>query len=127
MKCPVCKESLIVVELDQVEIDHCVECKGVWLDAGELELLLGESDSARKFLDSMKKSSSSEKPRKCPICQRKMTKVEFADSARTVVDKCKNDHGIWLDQGELESLLQASGVQKDDPILTLLKEMFSGE
>lgn len=127
MKCPVCKESLIVVELDQVEVDHCLECKGVWLDAGELELLTGNHDEAIKFLDSMKKSASKEKKRKCPVCLHKMEKVEFTDSAKTLVDKCKKDHGLWLDQGELETLLHASGLGEDAPVLALLKDMFGAE
>ncbi len=42
MNCPVCKEPMIVLELDEVEIDHCISCGGIWLDAGELELLIGK-------------------------------------------------------------------------------------
>ena len=37
MDCPVCKESaMITLELDDVEIDYCTQCEGIWLDAGEL-------------------------------------------------------------------------------------------
>ena len=31
------------VQHDKVEIDTCPNCKGVWLDAGELELLSGRT------------------------------------------------------------------------------------
>jgi Zn-finger nucleic acid-binding protein len=31
---------MIILELDKVEIDHCLLCGGIWLDEGELELLL---------------------------------------------------------------------------------------
>ena len=48
MNCPVCKNPMVVLELDQIEIDHCLHCGGIWLDAGELELLLEtEEDKAR--------------------------------------------------------------------------------
>ena len=40
MKCPVCKEPTIVLELDEIEIDYCTSCGGIWLDAGELDLLI---------------------------------------------------------------------------------------
>ena len=43
MQCPVCNEAMIVLEYEQVEIDHCTSCKGIWLDAGELELLAEDS------------------------------------------------------------------------------------
>jgi len=31
---------MIVVEYHEVELDYCHSCKGVWLDSGELELLM---------------------------------------------------------------------------------------
>ena len=37
MDCPVCKSAMITMELTEVEIDHCLDCGGIWLDAGELE------------------------------------------------------------------------------------------
>lgn len=39
MKCPKCGADLVERELANVKIDACPECKGTWLDAGELELL----------------------------------------------------------------------------------------
>lgn len=39
MKCPRCGGDLKELEHHNVKIDQCVECQGVWLDAGELELL----------------------------------------------------------------------------------------
>jgi Zn-finger nucleic acid-binding protein len=44
MKCPVCKEpSLVISERKGVEIDYCPECRGVWLDRGELDKILEKS------------------------------------------------------------------------------------
>ncbi len=41
MKCPVCNEvSLVMSERQGVEIDYCPECRGVWLDRGELDKIL---------------------------------------------------------------------------------------
>ena len=48
MKCPHCiDEELIAIETEQVEVDYCTECKGIWLDSGELELLLGNGQSSK--------------------------------------------------------------------------------
>ena len=39
MKCPNCKDAILVMSQRQgVEIDYCPECRGVWLDRGELDL-----------------------------------------------------------------------------------------
>ncbi len=40
MKCPNCNETLLMAERHQVEIDYCPNCRGVWLDRGELDKLL---------------------------------------------------------------------------------------
>jgi Zn-finger nucleic acid-binding protein len=44
MKCPVCPESsLLMTERQGVEIDYCPQCRGVWLDRGELDKLIERS------------------------------------------------------------------------------------
>jgi len=41
MKCPNCKDAILVMSQRQgVEIDYCPECRGVWLDRGELDKIL---------------------------------------------------------------------------------------
>lgn len=40
MICPVCGGQLRAVDRSGIEIDICPQCKGVWLDSGELEKLL---------------------------------------------------------------------------------------
>ena len=52
MDCPVCSEPMIVLEYDRVEVDYCVSCQGLWLDAGELELLFGDESACAAYLAS---------------------------------------------------------------------------
>lgn len=41
MKCPVCPEAtLLMSDRQGVEIDYCPNCRGVWLDRGELDKLI---------------------------------------------------------------------------------------
>lgn len=54
MKCPKCGGDLKEVEHHHVKVDQCTDCKGVWLDAGEIELLEHAQDSGvTKFFGSM--------------------------------------------------------------------------
>ena len=51
MKCPTCKEvDLVMADRQGVEIDYCPQCRGVWLDRGELDKIIdravGTSPSA---------------------------------------------------------------------------------
>lgn len=43
MKCPVDDSQLVMSERSGVEIDYCPECRGVWLDRGELDKILERS------------------------------------------------------------------------------------
>lgn len=45
MKCPVCKDAqLVMTERQSIEIDYCPECRGVWLDRGELDKLVERAE-----------------------------------------------------------------------------------
>jgi uncharacterized protein len=43
MKCPVDGAQLVMSERHGIEIDYCPECRGVWLDRGELDKILERS------------------------------------------------------------------------------------
>lgn len=48
MKCPKCGADLATKLHESVEVDVCKECGGVWLDAGELEMLAGKESVVLK-------------------------------------------------------------------------------
>lgn len=43
MKCPNCNVNLVMSDRNGVEIDYCSECRGVWLDRGELDKIIERS------------------------------------------------------------------------------------
>ncbi|MBK7844657.1 MAG: zf-TFIIB domain-containing protein [Bdellovibrionales bacterium] len=48
MNCPNCKEvRLMMSERQGIEIDYCPECRGVWLDRGELDKLIERAIPAK--------------------------------------------------------------------------------
>lgn len=124
MDCPICKEPMVVLELDNIEIDNCAACGGIWLDSGELELLLegaGEKDTVLNSFELSK--DSKEKKINCPICLKKMDKIIFAN--KIIIDECCNKHGLWFDQGELYQMIESGGPDRNNKILLMLKTMFS--
>jgi len=40
MDCPVCDVDLVISSREGIEIDHCPQCRGVWLDRGELDKII---------------------------------------------------------------------------------------
>ena len=43
MPCPICKVPLAMSDRQGVEIDYCLQCRGVWLDRGELDKIIERS------------------------------------------------------------------------------------
>ena len=125
MNCPVCNNPLVILEFQNVEIDHCTKCDGIWLDGGELEILLENSSHKTELLASfIEDKKSTEKKFKCPICRKKMEKVRCGKEENIIIDRCQHHHGLWFDNGELEQLMESGGLDKEDKILDLIKEMF---
>jgi len=135
MICPVCKYDMIVVEYRNIELDYCSNCKGVWFDAGELELLLESHglEETKVFLDGILNSQeapSSEKKRNCPICGRKLKKTAIGTQPEILIDTCPDEHGLWFDGGEVTQLIRhLAGEHPPKPdsrkrLISFLEEVF---
>ena len=111
MICPVCKHHMIVVEYHNIELDYCNNCKGVWFDSGELELLLKSCnlEEPKAFFDgifSSEEATSQEKKLRCPVCGRRMKKTAIGAQPEILIDVCREKHGLWFDGGEVAQLIQ---------------------
>ena len=134
MICPVCNKDALIVEYKNIELDYCPACKGVWFDAGELELLLESAglEQFRRYLSEIMgapEAVSSEKKRKCPICRHKMKKTYIDEDKKILVDVCRAEDGIWFDGGEVVHLLKelaakAPGKAASQDVLSFVGEMF---
>ncbi|WP_225902681.1 zf-TFIIB domain-containing protein [Pseudanabaena sp. PCC 6802] len=41
--CPICIIELVPADRQGIELDYCPQCRGIWLDRGELEKLIDQS------------------------------------------------------------------------------------
>jgi Zn-finger nucleic acid-binding protein len=117
---------MITLELGDVEVDHCTNCGGIWLDAGELETLLDDPARAQRLLASFRETGApKELGRKCPICDRKMAKVAVGRGEPVLlIDKCRRSDGLWFDKGELQDILARAELDENNRIRQLLADMF---
>ncbi len=60
MLCPSCQVPLITMMRHDVEIDFCPECRGVWLDRGELDKIIAQS--IRHHEEEVEQAASREHP-----------------------------------------------------------------
>lgn len=45
MQCPLCNVALHMTVRQEVEIDYCPQCRGIWLDRGELDKIIERSNA----------------------------------------------------------------------------------
>lgn len=125
MDCPACGELLVAIEFEAVEVDYCAACHGIWLNAGEIELLTGHPAA----LDAAPRTDApNEASRRCPECRRRMDKCTTSDSRPVTFDRCRSGHGLWFDRGELTTVLeQQPANEREARVVAFLREIFPDE
>ena len=125
MKCPVCRTVMFVVEYDGVELDVCQDCRGTWFDRGELDLVL-RGQAALELSPTV----TDEADRDCPICSKRMGKMNIGPGGRVLIDVCGRQCGMWFDRGEVRNLagaLEAEGSELPAGVRDFLLEMFPAD
>ena len=57
MNCPVDGNELRITERQGIEIDYCPQCRGIWLDRGELDKVLERSSQQLAYADERERSA----------------------------------------------------------------------
>lgn len=107
IKCPKCERGMERVIFDDLEIDRCTHCGGIWFDSGEAEAL--KDRAAAEFLDTGDRAAGKEwdmvEDIDCPRCGKAMLKSSDAKQSHIWIEYCK-DHGMFLDAGEFKDYAQ---------------------
>jgi len=105
-KCPKCEGKLDLVISNDIKVDKCVSCGGIWFDNGELHKLL--TNDVNLMIDGLESSSTKEMNKQvgeCPLCHDyKLERIESKLDANLAIDRCPSCKGIWLERGELTEL-----------------------
>lgn len=113
MNCPICRVGMIVVEYREVELDHCVECGGIWFDREEFEFMLENMNLSIENLNMKtpsrdKNAAGKEEYRRCPLCKKRMRKLSVGEDSSIIIDKCGRHGGYWFDKGELRRAVRGN-------------------
>jgi Zn-finger nucleic acid-binding protein len=111
MNCPIDGSQLEKHTIQSVEVEECPQCQGMWFEKGELRQAKDEAEPDLYWLDidlwsdqDIFKLDWSE--RVCPDCGELMASISYGDTG-VMVDYCFKGHGIWLDQGEFQKIIEA--------------------
>ncbi len=122
--CPHCEvpmNPLQALKDENVIIDMCPECFGMFFDRGELrylvELLTKDKEINVNKIDigDLEKIPLTSRVDyvKCPVCGDTMHRINYEETSGIVFDYCKK-HGIYLDSGELKQILEWKKVGRFD-------------
>ena len=127
--CPNCKKPMVVLELEGVEVDRCLQCGGTWLDAGELELVLRLAGAAAEkvvpFLESG--AGGVRGSRRCPRCRRKLRVFKAGKDKNVELDRCPRGHGLWFDASELEAVVSSAAEGDAAHVARFFSEIYRSE
>ncbi len=101
MECPKCNVDMDEVQCEEVTIDRCRSCQGIWFDLGEAEAL---SDRwIAEFIDTgdpdvgMRQNDLDTIA--CPRCRRTMSRFFEIEGQQIQYEQC-DQHGKFFDAGE---------------------------
>lgn len=105
MNCPKDQSELRLEKLQDIEIDRCPTCQGMWLDYVELDAI-----EDRVMTDDHGKGTMVWNPQQtdllCPKCGKKMNTFDYR-LEKLQIEVCPDGHGFWLDHGEEERVVKA--------------------
>jgi Zn-finger nucleic acid-binding protein len=94
---------MVAFELQGVEIDRCVVCRGIWLDHGEIQLI-GDLAGvpAGRLSGALAAARTSGRLRgRCPRCRRRLDQVSVGAAPPMMLERCAGGCGLWFDDQEI--------------------------
>ena len=118
LECPICIEPLYRASIQRYPAMHCKKCRGSLME----QFMFGEvvqylRSRAQGPTDPPRKLDPEELKRQvlCPYCLRSMETHPYAGPGNIVIDTCANCYVIWLDYGEINSIINAPGRDRGQP------------
>src|SRR5665213_1400786 len=116
--CPKCKSAMVKVQFQNIEVDRCTSCKGIWLDMLEREHLdeLAGSD-AIDIGPAKPQEASAPRHLACPVCHTPMIRMVDLNKPAVHYDSCTVCYGVFYDAGEFKE-------HQEHHVLGFFKEWF---
>lgn len=97
-----------------IDVCMCHQCKGIWLSYKNLNAIINKESTTwthQQRTDILQETGKAgvplaelERHLNCPECKTLMPARVYQYSSGIIINKCKNNHGVWLDCGELTKI-----------------------
>ncbi len=105
MNCPKDHTELKIEQMQDITVDRCPTCQGMWLDYDELDAI-----EDQVMTDDHAKGTMQWNPTQtdllCPKCGEKLNTFDYR-LEKLQIEVCPKGHGFWLDAGEEKRVLEA--------------------
>src|SRR3954471_8572011 len=119
MNCPKCNAAMEKVTFNQIEIDRCTGCKGLWFDSLELEKLkkMKGSEAIDTGDPKVGKQQNVKDHISCPVCKTPMLRMVDPNMPHLWFESCKVCYGVYLDAGEFKD-------SKHETLLEFIRDLW---
>lgn len=118
--CPGCRAEMRAVQVGATSFHECTSCASTWLDADAFRQLCLNREERGAMTATLAQAAALGVPGAtpasatsvgaavryvaCPACKKTLNRQNFGRRSGVVIDVCKS-HGVWFEQGELQSVL----------------------
>jgi uncharacterized protein len=102
MDCPKCDSIMEVVTYQNIQVERCTQCRGIWFSEAEhkiLKKISGSGDIDTGSADLGKEYDTIEVVA-CPVCAETMERVADTFQPHIHYEVCQRGHGVFFDAGE---------------------------
>jgi Zn-finger nucleic acid-binding protein len=122
MECPKCNSDMEKITYENIEVDRCTNCRGIWFDMLEQEKLkamegsqsidTGDPEVGKKYNEMGKID--------CPVCHTQMVRMVDTEQPHIRYEACTVCYGVFFDAGEFKDY-------KEETILDFFRDLFTKE
>jgi Zn-finger nucleic acid-binding protein len=108
------------VTFENIEVDRCTNCKGLWFDMLEHEHLKAIKDSESIDIGGASLGKEYDKIERisCPVCQTQMIRMVDREQPHIRYEACTSCYGVFFNAGEFRDY-------KEETILDFFKDLFA--
>ena len=114
MRCPKCESEFETFTCENIEVDRCTSCGGIWFDAMEREDLeqiqgaesidIGDKRVGKKYNEMQNIN--------CPKCEVKMLRMADKTQFHIEYEFCSTCSGTFFDAGEFKDLSKLTFIER---------------
>jgi len=115
LRCPDCDVFMIPYTCENVVVDKCPSCEGIWFDDKELGIFrnaLGKFDLEQIEIIARPPEPSSEIISSCPRCGSVLYEVKYSYNTKVRIKRCESCHGVWLPLHQTINMIELAKISQ---------------